>query len=280
MPIADATYQIGVIREWEKGFLEEDELTRLIDAPSSKQALNVLTDTVYGKWIDTENFELSVFGSLVRHLQEVHEWLKDTTGDERVLQFVSARYDALNIATALIEKRQGIEEMGVKSKLGSIPSDVIQSTIWNNLSWEMLPEIWESFIRDQLAASFNKEEIAVKAGVLTTVWKKQLAFTPLMRELASLNESWSSEDKNSRPYEEKEGVLTASAYELNRDEQMLKVIRKYRLDPIGFDPVIAFWYGKEIEARGLRILLSAKLSGVESTELRGLKRSLYRSLVL
>lgn len=279
MPTVDATYQIGVIREWEKGFLEEDEFTRLIDSPSSRQALNVLTDTPYGKWIDTENFELSVFGSLVRHLQEIHEWLKDTVEDERVLQFVSARYDALNISTALIEKGQGIEEMGAKSKLGSISSDVIQSTVWNNLSWEMLPEIWESFIRDQLSSPINKEDIVSKAGVLMTVWKKQLAFTPLMRELSVLDERWSSEDENSRPYEEKKGGATASAHELERDEQRLDVIRKYRLDPIGFDPVIAFWYGKEIEVRGLRILLSAKLSGVEPTELKGLKRSLYRSLV-
>ncbi len=278
MPTADATYQIGVIREWEKGFLEKDEFTRLIDAPSAKEALHVLTDTSYGKWIDTNNLELSVFESLDRHLQEIHEWLKDTVQDERVLQFVSARYDALNIATALLEKGAGVEEMGVKSKLGSISSDVIQSTIWNNLSWELLPEIWEPFIKEGLSSDVNKEEIVTKAGVLMAVWKKQLAFTPLMRELAAIHEKWSSEDKNSRPYEE-EGDATASTYELERDEQIINAIKKYRLDPIGFDPVIAFWYGKEIEARGLRILLSAKLSGVKSTELRKLERSLYRSLV-
>ena len=278
MPTADATYQIGVIREWEKGFLEEDEFTRLIDSPSAKEALNVLTDTPYGKWIDMDNFEVSVFESLVRHLQEIHEWLKDTVNDERVLQFVSAKYDALNIATALIEKGWGIEEMGAKSKLGSIPPDVIQSTVWNNLSWEMLPEIWEPFIREQLSSAVDKEEVAARAGALTSVWKKQLAFTPLMRELNNISEDWSSKDEDSRPYMEKEGDLTASVYELTRDEQTLKIIRKYRLDPIGFDPVIAFWCGKEIEARNLRILLSAKLSGAESTTLKGLKRSLYRSL--
>jgi len=279
MPTTDATYQIGVIREWEKGFLEEDEFTRLIDSPSSEEALHVLADTPYGKWIDTDDVELSVFDSLVRHLQEIHEWLEDTVQDERVLQFVSARYDALNIATALIERGRGVEEMGAKSKLGVISPDVIQSTIWNNLSWEMLPEIWESFIREQLSSDYSKENIAIKAGLLASVWKKQLAFTPLMGELADISESWSSEDKTNRPYEEKETGVSASVFELRRDEQILNNIRKYRLDPIGFDPVIAFWYGKEVEARGLRILLSAKLSGVESTKLRGLQRSLYRTLV-
>jgi vacuolar-type H+-ATPase subunit C/Vma6 len=278
MPTADATYQIGVIREWEKGFLEEDEFTRLIDAPSAKEAFHVLADTPYGKWIDTENYESSSFDSLARHLQEVHEWLKDTVKDERVLQFISARYDALNISTALIEKGRNIQEMGTKSKLGSISPDVIQSTVWNNLSWEMLPEIWGSFIKEQLESSLDKEKIVAKTGVLTSVWKKQLAFTPLMREIAAVDESWSGKDEESRPYEEKEDGITASAYELNRDEEILDIIRKYRLDPIGYDPVIAFWYGKEIEVRNLRILLSAKLSGVESTKLRELNRSLYRSL--
>jgi vacuolar-type H+-ATPase subunit C/Vma6 len=277
MPTADATYQIGVIREWEKDFLEDDEFTRLINAPSAKETVHVLVDTPYGKWIDTNSSEVSVFTALVRHLEEIHEWLKDTVKDERVLQFVSARYDALNIATALIEKGQEIEEMGAKSKLGSISPDVIQSTVWNNLSWELLPEIWEPFIREQIAGDINKEEVAEKAGALTATWKKELAFTPLMKELARISEEWDVADEKSRPY--KEGDVSASAYEQARDEEVLNAIRKYRLDPIGFDPVIAFWYGKEIEVKNLRILLSAKLSGVESDKIRELKRSLYRSLV-
>lgn len=262
MAQADTAYLIGVIREWEKKFLEDDEYTRLIEAKSAAEAQHVLVDTPYGE------------RPLEDHLYNLHQWLADGLTDERVYHFVSARFDALNIAAALIEKGEGVEEMSEKSKLGSVPVDVVQSAVWHDLGWENVPEIWESFIRECRDREFDKVNIMVGAAARAQAWQEQLVFTPLMQEITALYGKWQEEDKEKRPF-----VLQddATEYERQQDEELLALIRRWRFEPTGYDPIIAFWYAKELEVRNLRLLLAAKAVEMDTAALHEMNRSLYRS---
>ncbi|MFH1354303.1 MAG: V-type ATPase subunit [bacterium] len=263
MTKADTPYLIGVIREWERGFLEDDEYTRLIEAKSIEEARHVLVDTPYGE------------RPMEEHLQEVHKWLGGGVNDERVYQFISARYDALNVATALMEKRGGNEAMKEKSPLGSLSADIIQSTVWHNLGWENVPEIWESFIKGQLEVEAGLADIMAAAASRAQTWRKQLAFTPLMREVAAWYDKGERQDKRERPFTPQDD---ATEYDRQMDEELIKIIKQHRFEPTGYDMIMAFWYAKELEVRNLRLLLAAKGSAMDSADLRKLNRSLFRSL--
>lgn len=262
MPQSDTAYLVGVIREWEKSFLEDDEYTRLIEAESIEEARHVLVDTPYGE------------RPLEEHLQEVHEWLGEGVNDERVYQFVSARYDALNVATALMEKKEGSEAMAEKSPLGSLSADIIQSAIWHDLGWENMPEIWESFIKDQLDVETNKTDIMAGAASRAQTWRKQLAFTPLMREVAVWYNKGQQRDRNKRPFTPEDD---ATAYERQKDEDLVELIKRHRFEPTGYDMIIAFWYAKELEVHNLRLLLAAKAADMDRADLRKINRTLFRS---
>jgi len=129
MPAVDSTYLIGVIREWEKSFLQDDEYTRLIEAADGIEAVAALRDTPYAPLPD-------------KHLREVHAWIGDMSDDARVWQFISARYDGLNAALALIDRMEGKTEPGSLSELGTIPAALWQTVVWNNLGWDKLPTDW------------------------------------------------------------------------------------------------------------------------------------------
>jgi vacuolar-type H+-ATPase subunit C/Vma6 len=59
----------------------------------------------------------------------------------------------------------------------------------------------------------------------------------------------------------------------------MNIIRKHRLEPTGYDPIIGYWYAKEIEAKTVRLLLSAKLGGLPPSTMETLIRPRYLSFV-
>lgn len=273
MPIADTTYLIGVLREKEKYFLQDDEFTRLVEAPSYEEAVHTLNETPYQK-----------LDGLERHLADVHEWISDAVADQRLIEFISARYDALNVATCLLDR--GKEEApDVLSPLGSIRINSLASAIWRNLDWEGIPEIWESCIREVLEAdAMSNDAILSLVEHTYLAWLETLAFTPLTRDVLSLAQKRAESDSVERPFvlPTKDGEvkdLSASLRDKSWDEQLLAMARKYRLAVEGYDPIYAFWLGKEVEVRTIRVLLAARLVGIGKDQVRSLIRSQYMSYV-
>ncbi len=275
MSSVDTPYIVGVVREWEKGFLEEDEFTRLIEAKSNSDAVGVLLETPYGRWLEEKRDLKAAFKALESHLVEIKSWLVEVLADGRLKDFIFSRYDGLNIATAILEKSEGIEEMGEKSPLGIIKEDVIQSVVWNNLGWDIIPATWKTFIAKNNKKDINKYDLLKKTAEQVHIVMAESSFTPLMKEVTGLEIRRLEKDKEMRPYE----LDDAALYDKEHDENLLATIRKYRFEPIGYDPIISFWYAKEIEINNLRILLSAKLNGLSTEALRGYQRSMYRELV-
>lgn len=274
MPAVDTTYIIGALREQEKRFLEEDEFTRLIEAPSSKEAVHTLVDTSYGKWMDEKDTVSTVFSAIDSHVKSVHTWLADKVPEERIIQFISARYDALNIATCLLQNHNGEKEPGNLSDLGHIDHGVLQSSIWNNIAWDRMPEYWEAIIKeitsDKLATTATLNVVADKA----ILWLQNLAFTPLMHAVVKHEKEKLDKANSVRPFKSDQDV---SEFELMWDEKLMEIIKTHKHAPVGYDPILAFWYAQELEGKNLRLLLTAKLAGIATQDIRKIQRSLYRA---
>lgn len=273
MPTVDTAYIVGVIREWENNFLEEDEYTRLIEADNNKEALHTLMDTPYGKWINEEEGVGSVTHAVTRHLNSIRLWLTDKITDERVLQFISARYDALNIGTCLVQKKNGQEKPGELSQLGSIDHSILHTSIWNDIGWQNMPEYWELTIRETISDNYDTTKTLQTIADKNIAWLSTLAFTPLGTAIARHEYDKQKEANQTRPIKTEQEAIS---FELKWDEKLISLLREHKHEPIGYDPILAFWYAKEMEGKNIRTLLTAKLAGTPKEEIQKLKRTFYR----
>lgn len=323
----DAPYVIGVIRHEEKGLLQEDEYVRLTEAPTVKEAAHVLLDTPYGTWMTPESGPAEAMAALEERLAALQLWLEDSVDDQRLLQFIQARYDALNIASALMSLFSGDEDPGELSRLGSIAPTVLRSIIWNDVDWEHIPEHWEDFLHQEKERHSRKEGNTGMAGLLRRVrvkeaeimrdtartllsrlvaeqasdrlWldlflreKKLLsAETPMQHKLSeAIKDAESDPDYGAlektlhdfgyrgldeealRSVREAEGSM---AYEQGWDERLIRELRPFTGDPVGSDAILAFWLAVEMEAKTVRLLLSAKAQRMPLQEVKKMQRPLY-----
>jgi len=274
MPATDTTFIIGSIREQEKDLLSPDNYQRLADAENLAAAKQALTDTVYASYPDDPSL----------HLKAIRDMLADLVESPSFIEFISARYDGLNIASALLEKKLGLLEPSELSPLGTIPFDLLHSVIWHNLGLEALPAHWQNFITNQLNQPTSdgwQTNIIIQTGQHTIEWLKKLAKTRLMKSIASLNATRLNTDNQLRfsntplatitsqleshgyhlPLEHLQSVRQledATAYEKFWDTELIKLINTVRYEPTGYDPILGFWYAKEIEVKSLRLLLATK----------------------
>jgi len=276
MPV-DAPYIIGVIRSKEQGLLQSDEYTRLIDAPNNSDAIRVLVDTPYGAWLESNTAD-DAFAALTKRLHSLQEWLEETLVDIDVLRFVQLRYDALNVATALIEFQAGYPEPTQISELGSIKPRLLQGVIFNQLGIDELTPDWKAFIKaeqDQLPSN-NSDVATWKNGLLercedfVTTQMEKLASTPFMKWYVEFSQRRLASDRERRGE-----TLTADfVSERDWDNELVEKIMGYAGDPIGYDPIIAYWLTVELEARTIRLVLAAKLQGSKPEDIRPLLRNL------
>lgn len=276
----DTPYIIGVIRSNEQGLSESDEFTRLIEAPSNSEAIRVLVDTPYGAWLENNTAD-EAFSALAERLVHLQTWLSDTLVDTNVLRFLQLRYDALNIASALVEFQAGKPEPTRASGLGSLNPLLVQGVIYNQVGYDELPEEWEAFIR-------SEQELLVSEGDAVAEWKngllarseefvvqqmQKLATTPLMKWYTDFTQRRLADDRARREGDE----LTADyTTERDWDNEVVDKLREFAGDPIGYDPVVAHWLTVEMEARTIRLVLAAKLQGSKPEDIRPLVRNLVR----
>lgn len=297
MPKVDTAYIIGVIREKEKGLLEEDEYTRIIQAPSGQDAVRVLVDTPYGIHLEQTG---SVFEAVTAHLTDEMNWLREMIDNEDVITFLTARYDGLHIGRALMKYRAGQPKPGHVASPSSLSHPLLSSVIWDNEGAEDLPAAWREFLQQELALLRDNEDwttsdMLQRIGKHVVSIMKQTATGDLMDSIAALAEQRHALEASVRPLtieydkgtasapswlpaevlEDVAAGRTATAYERAWDTQIIELIREQRSNPVGYDPIVAYWYAKTIEAHTVRLLLSAKLGGLTAAQLQHLKRPLY-----
>lgn len=297
MANVDAPFVIGVIRQKEKGLLQQDEYTRIVGAPTADAAVHSLADTPYAMYLEDS---ASVFEALEAHLYAELKWLESVVNDERVLHFITARHDGVRVASALMHYKAGRPKQTDNRKLSSISKEVITSVLWDNIGHEDLPDPWREFIRAEREKAeqdepWSKKEFLLRMKDQTNNVMNELAFTPMMREIASLYTERQEFDMSFRDItadaneqqldspswadtQAIEAVTTSTSaiqYEYAFDAAIVDRIRTQRTTPIGYDPIVAYWMAKELEVRTLRLVLSAKFGGLSEDTVRSLIRPLY-----
>lgn len=308
MPATDPTFIIGVIRAKEKSFLEADEYVRLMDAPHISDCLRTLIDTPYGRWLESADKGEKVLEALGRHVLEEYRWLSGYIDNRNVQFFMTARYDALNIASALLKWKNGDKAFVRPSAVASISQDALYTAIWGTAANGTASlGVWQSVIlqekREVKKPDWKYSAMLQRMGNHMLAVMRTLAFTPLMREITQLQAHKTEIDTRIRPaaglavdpahllqqvvtWGYKEFTLPAlaavvnatdaTAYELAWDSELIHLLRARRLGVSGYDPIISYFLGKQMESRNLRQILSAKLAGLPQETVVALKRPYYQ----
>ena len=296
MPSVDPPYVIGVIREKEKGLLSADEYTRIVGAPTPEEAVHVLNDTPYGIAFEQSG---SAFEALSIHLRQELDWLQELIKDKDVVTFITARYDGLAITSALFDVRDGKDTLSMPVALASISPQLLERIMWHNEGIEDAPVRWQEYIRSESERvrqdDWTKTDALTRAEAQVKDVMKQAARTPMMKSIAALVSERLALDLAVRVQQvipeqlpdflEKESAtavadqVSATAYEKAWDERLLTLVRDRRNEPIGYDPIVGYWYAKEIEAKTLRLLLFAKLGGMSTSQMAPLIRSRYQQII-
>ncbi len=300
----DTPYIIGIIRAEEMKLLQEDEYTRIIEAPTLQEAVHVLVDTSYGKWMNPTAEADVAERAIEERLVRLKTWLDEMITDERVLQFYQARYDGLNAAAAILDKMSGQTAPQTLSRLGSVLPETWQSVIWDEVGWEALPKNWQDYVHQMLTLDPDAPESTktvmdeAEAVVLKTM--KANAKTPLSHTVLRWYQDRLECDREIRQSSDKIGMsqtlvawqerypaLTREAieqvqmqqssadYERAWDIELMRLVRPYQYEPVGYDSIMAFWYAVEMEAKSVRLLVTARAQGLESEAITNLRRPLY-----
>ncbi len=319
MATSDPGYIIGVIRAKEKSFLSADAYVRLLDAPHPADCLSALLDTPYGRWLTTVDHLNNVLPALDDHLLEELTWLMDCLDNKNIQFFMTARADAVNIASAIAQWKQGDQTYVRPSALTSLSQDALYTAVWDRPTGPALGP-WQTVIdREKQAAAqtdwkYSATWQRMPAHLLNVM--HTLARTPLMRastrwqahqivaaaairhlppvllpdnllqayaipatiqlSTPSLLQqqllNWGYTHFTGPVVEAAANASDATAYELAWDKELVALLRTARLSVEGYDPILAYWFGKQLEVRNVRLILSAKLAGMSKTAIARLQR--------
>lgn len=299
MPKVDPIFIIGVIREKEKNFLQPDEYTRLTEN------IRGLRDTPYGETLTSEITLASANEAIAHHLREELQWLSLYLDNDQVLAFMTSRYDAMNIVSAITQFKRGDKTLQLPSSLGSVSQDALFAAIWDGnfeplhkLAWKDIieQEMHEAKKEDWHASQLLDRMSAHYADVL-----QKLAFTPLTKRLATIAahrrevdtvlrleskktiteimrqlKDWEHMHVTQEGVEQVKNQISATAYELAWDKEMMAAISPYRFHISGYDPIIAYWVAKQIESQNIRLIVAGKLANLATEKIKSFARPYYQ----
>ncbi len=70
-------------------------------------------------------------------------------------------------------------------------------------------------------------------------------------------------------------MISSAEYEKQCDNEIISMIKKAKFTCFGFDPVCAYYYGKQTEIKCVRIILTALLSNLSEADIKQRVRALY-----
>lgn len=154
IPKNDFAYAVGVIRTLETLLLSENEVDRMLLAPTVEEAFRILNETDYAN--NTENItDPAEFQKIIdKGLIEIHEKLEQITPDKRILNIIWMGYDFHNIKTMLKAKLSGksFEDIeNILSKMGKIDIIKLKDFIFDNVeqSWDLYPRT-EKYLKKRI----------------------------------------------------------------------------------------------------------------------------------
>lgn len=259
----DTPYVIAVIRARERSLLGTDEYTRMIEAPTLDEALGVLVETPYGQWLEPQKLTVGrVLAALEERLVTTQHWLVEVVDKPSVVAWLQVRYDALNIVTALLAYHDGEVAVPALSRLGAISPNELFSTIWHDTGWEDVPKYWQAPLKSGRQVMPDSNGPAWKTNLVSAVEQQaavcleKLAVTSLMKRLPHVP------------------VVRGSIYEEQAwVQQVLRRLKPARWEPVGYDPILAFWFDLRFEVESIRLILAGKKQGMAASAMHSLVRA-------
>lgn len=276
MSTVEAPFIIAVIREKEKSFLGTNEMTRIMHADSAQSAREVLMSTPYAVFLSGDT---PLRTGLTAALEAEFMWLTESLDNKEALAFIGARYDALHVAQGIIALQKGEVHMPATSHIGILSHDMLHNMIFTP---EYIPSKhthhWYEYIQEQKhAIQENTWTMPLLFEAMQRALEErlaQIAFTPFMKELAEHVKNHHASDtimqKNS-------DVAHATQYEWEWDAKAIALAQKQRFEPIGYDPIIAYWIMKEMEIKTITLMFASIMGGFSKEETTSLIRSSARA---
>lgn len=235
----------------------------MIEAPTLDEALGVLVETPYGQWLEPQKLTVSrVLAALEERLVATQRWLVEVVDKPAIVAWLQVRYDALNIVTALLAYHDGAAAVPALSRLGAISPNGLFSTIWHDTGWKDVPEYWQALLKSERQVKPDSDGPAWKTNLVSAVEQQAsvcleaLAVTSLMKDLPHMPVVRGSID------EEQVWV-----------EQVLRHLAPARWEPVGYDPIVAFWFDLRFEVESIRLILAGKKQGMAASALPSLVRA-------
>lgn len=299
MPKVDPIFIIGVIREKEKNFLRSDDLVRLMEN------IHALRDTPYGETLPAEITLASADAAIEHHLHEELRWLSEYIDSQKALTFMASRYDAINIVSAIIQFKHGNNMLQLPSSLGSVSQDTLFAAIWDSNFEPLAKSAWKDIVeREVLEAKKTGWHASQLLGRMPAHWAsvlQKLAFTPLTKQLAAMAshrqeidsalrlepkktiteisqqlKAWGHSHVTQPELQQVKNQISATAYELAWDKEMMAAISPYRFHISGYDPIIAYWVAKQIESQHVRLIVAGKLANLATEKIKSFARPYYQ----
>src|SRR3989344_1760952 len=271
MSYVEAPFLIAVIREKEKSLLGDNEITRIMHAKSLADAREVLMSTPYAMFLSEGS---SIQSGLTSALEHEFIWLERHLDNSNILAFIAARYDVLHVAQAVIALAEGEVHAPSTSRIGTVSHSMLQELVFTNsnaMTKEM--KFWVSCIASQKDAIVNGTwSMPFLFASMQQVLEERLrslASTPFMKTLA---EQLKSRHESDRKLQEDRSRTDAARYEWEWDVQAIKLARSFRFEPVGYDPIIAYWITKEMERKTISLMFAALAGGFSTEETRSFIR--------
>lgn len=256
MSTVEAPFIIAVIREKEKSLLGDNEITRIMHAPSLDEAREVLMSTPYAVFLSDGT---SVPDALVRAIEAEFAWLQDSLDDRDILAYIAARYDVLHLAQAIIAYAMNVPYVKHATSIGTLTHATLHAMVFTeeysvskeSRAWFACVQTQKKAITEQTwSTSFLFESMQhVLEDRLTSLSK-----TPLTRALAQYIQDRHAADAIWQHY----GVhADVAQYELEWDSRAIALVRELRFEPVGYDPIVAYWITKEMEVKKTALMFAA-----------------------
>ena len=228
--MVEFAYAVGRIRALEVHLLDENKITRMVDARDFESAYLVLRETPpYAEKIDCLEHAFDFEALLELELRSTKELLEYLAPENELLSIMWKKYDPeLSLKDYLILLNQTAK----KCRVSLFAKYALGFTILNQLKLNLMQE------KIELEAYQNKYRYtdyykAVSAGL--EHYKKSGSLFVLEREI---------------------------------DNHLMGILKKAKFMAFGIEPLIGFLYAKEIEIKILRLILTCKQMKVKTEEIK------------
>ncbi|PKQ20462.1 MAG: hypothetical protein CVT66_04805 [Actinobacteria bacterium HGW-Actinobacteria-6] len=179
-------FAVGKVRVLETRVFGGGTYERLVDAPSFAEQKRILSDTVYGRYIENAETADDVETGLESALDDFYKFLNEANLPAPVVRFFRVRYDYANLKAVLKARALGAPLDGMLVDLGTVPAEVVSGPV------EHLPEFLAKVVAglagdDEQVVSVEQIDTAVEHASFTDLAETaRVSKSRALKELARL----------------------------------------------------------------------------------------------